>query len=392
MPAPTKTLADRLQGFTEKARKIHGEKYDLSKAVYRSSSEKIEIVCQVHGPFLIRASNFLRGVGCAKCGHKKTAEKQRKTRHQFIKEAQQVHGCKYDYEYTVYVSNHQSITISCPAHGKYSQLPSNHLSGKGCPKCGVEKNARQLTITQDDFLKKATAVHGSKYDYSRAVYRSAVTPVEIVCPTHGVFNQTPNKHCDIGQGCPACANRDMDLKKFVLRAQKVHGSQYDYKSSVYTGARKKISIWCKSHGRFSQRADHHLKGVGCPACVDALNSRGSKKIELWLQENGIAFEREKSFKSLMSEKPALRQRALRFDFWLGELGVVIEFDGRQHHRPVAIWGGEEAFRRLVAHDIKKEKWANMNGIKMIRIRFDQEHSIAEILDQALRYAVKNRSN
>ena len=63
-------------------------------------------------------------------------------------------------------------------------------------------------------IDKARKVHGDKYDYSKAVYTKLVEPIEIICPKHGSFFQTPHEHLR-GQGCPKCGieNRSKKLKK-----------------------------------------------------------------------------------------------------------------------------------------------------------------------------------
>ncbi len=46
--------------------------------------------------------------------------------------------------------------------------------------------------TTKEFIDEAIVTHGSLYDYSRVVYSGRNTPVEIICPKHGSFWQTPN--------------------------------------------------------------------------------------------------------------------------------------------------------------------------------------------------------
>lgn len=55
----------------------------------------------------------------------------------------------------------------------------------------------------DTFINKARKVHGDEYDYSNVEYINAHTKVDILCPEHGEFWQTPNKHLS-GQGCSRC--------------------------------------------------------------------------------------------------------------------------------------------------------------------------------------------
>ena len=42
------------------------------------------------------------------------------------------------------------------------------------------------------------------YNYSKVKYIDCYTPVTIICPKHGEFQQSPNKHINSKQGCPRC--------------------------------------------------------------------------------------------------------------------------------------------------------------------------------------------
>lgn len=52
----------------------------------------------------------------------------------------------------------------------------------------------KFSSNKEEFVKKARNVHGDKYDYSKVVYVNAKTNVKIICPIHGEFLQTPDKH------------------------------------------------------------------------------------------------------------------------------------------------------------------------------------------------------
>ena len=64
------------------------------------------------------------------------------TTEEFIKKAQAVHGDRYDYSKVVYANSSTEVCIICPEHGKFWQLPSNHLKGHGCVKCRAERNTK----------------------------------------------------------------------------------------------------------------------------------------------------------------------------------------------------------------------------------------------------------
>lgn len=122
-----------------------------------------------------------------------------------------------------------------------------------------------------EFIALAQKVHRQKYDYSAAEYVNSPTPLQIICPEHGAFMQSPSNHL-AGKGCRKCASKaagDRYRKsddKFVVDAQKVHGNRYDYSQCDYKSARLKVVIKCKVHGRFEQVPYVHLTGAGCPTC------------------------------------------------------------------------------------------------------------------------------
>ncbi len=125
--------------------------------------------------------------------------------------------------------------------------------------------------TLKEFIALAQQVHGQKYDYSAAIYINSPTPLQILCPEHGAFTQSPSNHL-AGKGCRKCASKaagDRHRKsgdKFVDEARKVHGDLYDYSECDYKTARLKVAIRCQVHGLFEQVPYVHLKGAGCPTC------------------------------------------------------------------------------------------------------------------------------
>ena len=145
--------------FIEKARNIHGDKYDYSKVEYVNPKEKVCIICQEHGEFWQNPYNHLNGKGCPKCGLKKCADIKRKSIKQFIEEAKKIHGEKYDYSAVEYVNAFEKVKIICPKHGEFWQEPHNHLKGNGCPICRNSKLenivSEELKMNSIDFVQHA---------------------------------------------------------------------------------------------------------------------------------------------------------------------------------------------------------------------------------------------
>ena len=187
----------------------------------------------------------------------------------FVQKARQVHKDRYDYTESVYVNSATPIEIRCSKHGIFKQLTTNHLAGKGCRACRDE--SRRFTAEQ--FIERASEVHKNFYSYPGIVYHNNRTPIDIVCPVHGVFKQTPAAHMQ-GVGCPPCGNlrKSHSQVSFLEAAKGVHGDLYDYSRVEYKGSGRKITITCKKHGDFQLRASNHLTGQGCPTCAKEQNT------------------------------------------------------------------------------------------------------------------------
>ena len=199
----------------------------------------------------------------------------KKTKEEFIKKAIEKHGDKYDYSKVEYVGTHTKVCIICPnpEHGEFEQTPSNHLQGHGCPKCKGDKNRERKSSNKEEFIKKASKVHGDKYNYSEVEYVNDRTKVCIKCPEHGEFWQTPHDHLAV-HGCPtcgvenACKKNTSTKENFVKKANKVHNGKYNYSKMGYINNKTKICIICPEHGEFWQTPHSHTQGARCPECAN----------------------------------------------------------------------------------------------------------------------------
>lgn len=106
-------------------------------------------------------------------------------------------------------------------------------------------------------------------------------------------------------------------------------------------------------------------------------TKGEANIMDFLTKHGIVFVREKQFKGLLN--PDTRQ-PLRMDFYLKELNVCIEFDGRQHFEVCKRWNMTEIdLHNQKMRDSVKNDFCIRRKIKMIRIHYKDINKVAEIL-------------
>ena len=352
--------------FQQKSKEVHGDKYDYSKSKYKNSSTKVEIICPIHGIFLQTPNSHMQGIGCKKCGSEEVKNKLVRSQDDYINLVEKVHNGKYSYEKTKYVNAHTPIIITCPIHGDFKQSPNGHLLGKGCSKCAGRY------MDQDYFIELAKQVHGNKYDYSKVFFQGGKTPVEIICSIHGSFTQAPGNHVNAKQGCPECgtekAHENVRLGKdeFIKRAKEVHGDKFNYDKLHYASLRDNVTITCPKHGDFSQNAQNHLYGFGCPKCSQ---SRGEKIVGDILTKNNVKHETQKRFIKCFNIGPSGKCTRLPMDFYLPDYNAIIEYDGIQHYQPIETFGGEKAFKSTKIRDEIKNTYCKENGIKMIRISY-----------------------
>jgi hypothetical protein len=144
-------------------------------------------------------------------------------------------------------------------------------------------------LSQQAFIDKCLLVHGDKYDYSRCLYKGALSLIEVVCKVHGAFFQKAKTHLYNKAGCMACARAitlsnlepihvPNSTKSFIDRSLTIHNGKYDYANSIYVGFKYDVDIICPIHGLFTQQAGTHLLGHGCPICAKKYTDPIARKI------------------------------------------------------------------------------------------------------------------
>ena len=128
-------------------------------------------------------------------------------------------------------------------------------------------------LTQEEFLRRAKAVHGpDRYILHRVTYINAKTKVEIICPEHGSWMITPDNFLH-GQGCPKCGikkaskSKTLTQEEFIERVNKIHQNRYSFSKSVYKGVSEEVEVICPEHGSWWTCPSNLFEGHGCPKCA-----------------------------------------------------------------------------------------------------------------------------
>lgn len=277
----------------------------------------------------------------------------------FIKKARKIHGDTYDYSKVKYVNYRKNVCITCKKHGDFFQTPDKHLQGHGCQKCYDERRGQTHKKDNKKFIEELEKIFGNKYDLSKVEYTSDKKKVCLVCPDHGEFWQTPNHLLDRKRGCPKCSREEVAKKltktteNFIKDAKKIHGDLYDYSMVDYVNAKTPVKIVCKKHGIFLQKPNYHLSGNGCPKCK---MSKLEVEIMQELLLNEIKYEFHSHPDFLMG---------LELDFYIPDIKLGIECQGRQHFNPVSFFGGENGFEKTVERDNIKKKLCVENNVNLV---------------------------
>lgn len=288
--------------------KLHKDKpqihFDLLS--FRGSKRKIQYHCNIHNEGgYVNAAAVLKSLGCPKCSNEKSIhndedfcrEKHAKFFKEFLVKAELLHGDKYDYSKSEYVCSRTKMLIKCKSDGtEFTQRPSAHLQGQGCPKCGYI--AAGINTTKDqEVYKKSLQDPSIDKTLDLVSYAGMHKNCSFWCNIHNketVITGSAAVLRDII--CNSCKREDRLAKsneRFITEAVKRHGDKFDYSLCIgkYKTNRTSLKIRCTVHDKvFTTTANRHLVGAGgCPECARMMYGRWSPKV---LLKNKEYFENE----------------------------------------------------------------------------------------------------
>lgn len=168
--------------------------------------------------------------------------------------------------------------------------------------------------------------------------------------------------------CGKCRELELVGKKF---------GQLKVVDTFYkTNSRNKNDLWCKCICDCGKELDVIAKNLTRKkspqiSCGCIKTSKGQFLIENWLKNNNIFYTTEETFNK-NDELRTGKWSYLRYDMYIPQKNIIIEYDGIQHFEPVKMWGGEKALKETQAHDKLKNQWAKEHGIQLVR--FNYKHS------------------
>ena len=354
--------------FVKKMYDLVGDEYTVLNQ-YKDSKTKVLIKHNKCGhEYEVRPDSFISGNRCPKCRIKNIT----KTHEQFVKEIKNLAGEEY-----IVLGKYKNSGIKIlMKHNKcgheWKVTPSSFLNnGRRCPKC-----SGLMRKTTEQFKKKVYEAVGNKYtilgeyvnNNTKILVRHNECGHEWKAVPHNLFSIL---------ACPKCSK--CERKNTEIFKKEVYDLvQDEYKVlGEYINSHTKILIRhndCEMEYEVSPA--NFLRGTRCPKCIF---SRGEKAINDYLTENNIRFETEKTFDDLIFK------RNLRFDFYLPDYNLIIEYDGRQHYKPSSFGSKNKLkiagnFKSCKKRDRMKDRYCKENGIELLRIPYHQYNEIGSILD------------
>lgn len=220
-----------------------------------------------------------------------------------VKSFVEKHGSKYDYSKVDYKGSTTPVLIGCKIHGFVEVTSFQHLNTEGCPECGKLK--KKPTSPFSSFLANAISKHGDRYTYYEDTYTKTDAEVKIKCDIHGDFWQQAASHIQ-GRGCPDCGlivmadtHRD-DPEKFLRKALKKHGDDYDLSKCEYKRHDMEVEVICNKHKiSFLIKPSLLLKGQGCSICTTEKRSEDRRHTKEQFVEKAIKVHGDKYDYSLV---------------------------------------------------------------------------------------------
>lgn len=238
-------------------------------------------------------------------------------------------------------------------------------------------------MTRLQFLERARAAHGYKYNYPELSEKLRLTDKIVVEYKGQHYKQSINKH--LKGKSPEKAISKKTTQDFIQESKKIWGDKYDYSLTEYTGALNMIKI-IYNGVVYEQRASSHLEGlapefrknqeVRIKELIKDSDRPGEDEIESFLIKYKIKYQKH------------IRVAGVEFDFYLMELRTAIQYDGIQHYEVIEDFGGYDTYLKIIESDVKLEKYCEEHFINLIRIKYNQTEDSYDILWQNLRNYIK----
>lgn len=289
-----------------------------------------------------------------------------------------IHKCNANLSIIDYKTGNEQSTIKCNKHNiifKKKLGTSFYKKLLICPKCSSErKRELYLKYTVDDIqdiLNKSNCDWLNKNEYT-----DASSNLICKCKICGYVSTKNISQILNGRKCKQCSGLlPKTTKQYIDEVYNLVQDEYKVLGE-YISCQVPIKMKHNKCGHmWNVRPVCFLyKNTRCPSCNQ---SKGELLIEQYLLNNNIQYVPQYAFKDCKYKK------SLRFDFYIQEFNLCIEFQGIQHYEPIDYFGGISSFEICQERDMIKKKYCSDNNINLLEIKYNDIDKITTILDSVL---------
>lgn len=343
--------------------------------VYKDNKTKISVKClKCNHEWDATPNNLLRGSNCPNCSRIKYTEDK------FINELKLIN--KDIIPISKFTYKHEPMTFKCNiCNHEWSVKEARQvLRGSKCPECNKEKMSKLRMTTNKDFISRLQLTN--KYVEPLEEYHGDLNKLKCKCLIcEEEFYGTPRNLLQ-GRIHKKCANNMAGIKS--RKSNDVFLNEVSKDITLleeYTHSNAKILCKCNKCGNEWRVRAKQLVGVrtsGCPTCAE---SKGEKVINKFCSKHGIHKKRQKTYSDLRG----INNKCLRYDFYLKDYNLLIEYQGQFHDRSgnVELIMSDEEFAYQQEHDRRKREYASKHNIKLLEIWYWDFDNIETILKNEL---------
>ncbi|MDP2692708.1 MAG: zinc-ribbon domain-containing protein [bacterium] len=385
--------------FIAQAKEVHGETYDYSLVKYINSEHKVEIICKEHGVFKQLPHGHLAGRGCRRCGDFKN--KKRYTTEQFISKLKEILGNEYDYSVTKFCGWREKIKIKCNKHDTFEQTPEKIFTFKrGCKECKRDKtlSTKSLFIKNPELSQEWHPTKNEGLTPKDVTYYHGEKVWWLCNKGHEWPATVWSRNRPNGNKCPYCSNMIVYSGNCLFNSNpELSKEWHPTKNGILTPcdvsphSNKKVWWLCeKGHSFKSSISNRNVNnnnedGSRCSVCSE---SKGERMIVKILLNNNIKYERQQKFDGCVNKI------LLRFDFYLPNINICIEYDGELHFEAKDFFGGIKRLKEIQKNDGIKNEFCLKNNIPLLRISYKEniEEKLTSFLCNKIKLNPVNSNN
>lgn len=159
-------------------------------------------------------------------------------------------------------------------------------------------------------------------------------------------------------------------EEVITRLTNTFGDKLDYSKVTYVTNRVNVCIVCPIHGEFYQTPHSHLSGNGCPKCLYKSQYKLYSRLCNEFPDLEILYEYSPDWLGKQ-----------RFDIYIPKYNIAIEYNGEQHYKPIARFGGVLGYNKTVERDSYKLEKCKANNCKLYVLRYDYKNDdLQEIIN------------